>query len=61
MAKAAFGLFIGQRKQKTGAKASLIKEAEKLKEGHVTVWELDAEGLRIGRKPIYKQFDGVKK
>lgn len=58
---AKFGLFIGQQKQEIGTKAALVKKAEKLTTGHVTVWELDAEGLRIGRKPIFKQFDGVKK
>jgi hypothetical protein len=58
---ARFGLFVGQEQRKTGGKAPLVKEAEKITKGHVTVWELDNQGLRIGRKPVFKQFDGKKK
>jgi hypothetical protein len=56
-----FGLFVKQTMKESGTKSKMLAAAKKLKKGHVAVWQLTPEGNRIGRKPVYRTFDGVEK
>lgn len=56
-----FGFYIGQTQQQTGPKNKMLAAAKKVKKGHAAVWQLTPEGNRVGRKPIYRTFDGVEK
>jgi hypothetical protein len=56
-----FGLFVKQTMQDSGSKSKMLTAAKKIKKGHVAVWQLTPEGNRVGRKPIYRTFDGVEK
>ena len=57
----AYAIFIDRIRQTTGNRATMLKEARALgrpkNSGSVTVWQLDTEGLRIG-KPIWKSING---
>jgi hypothetical protein len=57
----AYGLFQGQVYKEGGTKVSMVAKAKKINQGHVAVWQLTTEGKRIGRKPVYRAFDGVEK
>jgi hypothetical protein len=56
-----FGVYINQTQQQTGSKTKMLQAAKKIVKGHVAVWKLDAEGKRVGRRPVYRTFDAVEK
>jgi hypothetical protein len=56
-----FGLFVKQDMQASGSKAKMLTAAKKITKGHVAVWQLTSEGKRIGKRPVYRTFDGVAK
>lgn len=56
-----FGLFVKQTMQDSGSKSKMLAAAKKVRKGHVAVWQLTPEGNRVGRKPVYRTFDGVEK
>lgn len=53
-----YGLFVKQTMKDTGSKTKMLSIAKKIKKGHVAVWQLTPEGNRIGRKPLFRAFDG---
>ena len=53
-----FGLFVKQDMKESGTKSRMLTAAKKIKKGHVAVWQLTPEGQRIGRKPVFRAFDG---
>jgi hypothetical protein len=56
-----FGLFVKQEMKDSGSKTKMLTAARKIKKGHVAVWQLTPEGARVGRRPVYRTFDGVEK
>lgn len=56
-----FGLFVKQDMQASGSKTKMLTAAKKIKKGHVAVWSLTPEGKRVGKRPLYRTFDGVEK
>lgn len=57
----AYGLFKRQDYVEGGTKTEMVNKAKKIKKGHVAVWQLTAEGKRVGRRPVYRAFDGKEK
>jgi hypothetical protein len=56
-----FGLFVKQDMRDSGSKAKMLTAAKKIKKGHVAVWQLTPGGNRVGKRPVYRTFDGVEK